>query len=67
MTDLSATFPLLDAFIHQQMRAGGAPGLALAVTDRDRLVHAATYGYADVSAQKLVTPDTLFEMCFLAL
>ncbi len=44
------------------MRASAAPGLALAVTERDRLVHVAAYGYADVAAQKPVTPDTLFEI-----
>ena len=37
------------------------PGIALAVTDRERVIHVATSGFADVAAGQPVTPETLFE------
>jgi CubicO group peptidase (beta-lactamase class C family) len=48
--------------VTRQMRIDGTPGLSLAVTDRDRLLHVATFGHADVAAQSSVKPETLFEI-----
>jgi CubicO group peptidase (beta-lactamase class C family) len=53
---------LLAAFVTKQMRSDATPGLALAVTDRKKLLHVATFGHADVAAQSSVTPETLFEI-----
>ena len=38
------------------------PGLALAVTDREKLLRPATFGYADLAAARPVRPDTMFEV-----
>jgi D-alanyl-D-alanine carboxypeptidase len=62
MAPLEAAFDRLNTFVEQQMQIHNTPGLALAVTDRERLRHVATYGLADVAAQKPVTPETLFEI-----
>jgi len=52
----------LDQFVRQRLSTSATPGLALALTDRDQLWHGATYGYADVAARQMVTPDTLFDI-----
>ena len=44
------------------MAADNTPGLALALTDRERTLRVATYGFADLAARTPVTPDTLFEI-----
>ncbi len=55
------TIARLDQLVAQQMRAGGIPGVGLALTDRTGLVHVATYGVASMETRAPVTPDTLFE------
>jgi len=41
-------------------------GLALAVTDQGRLVHAAGYGYADLATRAKVTPESLFRIASIS-
>jgi D-alanyl-D-alanine carboxypeptidase len=62
MMNMQAVASQLGEFVAQKMQADGTPGLALALTDRERLLHVATYGYADIAARTPVTPDTLFEI-----
>jgi CubicO group peptidase (beta-lactamase class C family) len=38
------------------------PGMSLAVTSRDQLLHVAAYGFANIDAKRPVTPETLFEI-----
>jgi CubicO group peptidase (beta-lactamase class C family) len=52
----------IDRFAVAEMRRLHAPGLALAITDRERLLRVATYGYADLEAKVPVTPEHLFEI-----
>jgi CubicO group peptidase (beta-lactamase class C family) len=52
----------LTTMVPAQMRADATPGLALAVTDRERLLHTAPFGHADIAAQAPITPETLFEI-----
>jgi len=52
----------LDRFIERQMRATGLPGMAVALTDRHRLLRVSTYGLANLEARTPVTPETLFEI-----
>jgi len=52
----------IDRFAVAEMRRLHAPGLALAITDRDRVLRVATYGYADLEAKLPVRPDHLFEI-----
>lgn len=44
------------------MKEDNIPGLAIAVTDQEKLLRVSTYGFADIAAQAPVTPDSLFEI-----
>ena len=55
-------FERIDQFVAQHMEQNRTPGLALAVTNRQGLLHVASYGFADHKTHQPVTPDTLFEI-----
>jgi CubicO group peptidase (beta-lactamase class C family) len=55
-------FARLDEFITRHMRETGAPGMTLALANRDGLIRASTYGYADTKAGLRVVPETMFEI-----
>src|SRR5437868_5359062 len=59
---MKAAFEQLDAYVARAMRDNHVPGLSLALTDRNGLLYAKTYGYADTKLQKPVTRDTEFEI-----
>jgi CubicO group peptidase (beta-lactamase class C family) len=61
-TDFEDAFKRLDQFIEQKMRVANVPGVAMAVTDRARLLRVSTYGFADVVAQTPLTPEMLIEI-----
>lgn len=52
----------LDEFIARHMRETGAPGMTLALANRDGLIRASTYGFADTKAGLRVVPETMFEI-----
>jgi N-acyl-D-amino-acid deacylase len=61
----SANLPTLAAFDElgrQFLERHAGVGLAIAVTDQGRLVHAAGYGYADLAQSTPVTPQSLFRI-----
>jgi D-alanyl-D-alanine carboxypeptidase len=62
MPIMQKTLEQLDLFIAEQMAAAGTPGMAVALTDGQALVHLATHGLADVGAGRPVGPETLFEI-----
>jgi D-alanyl-D-alanine carboxypeptidase len=62
MTNLQPALDRLDQFAALKMRQSGTPGMAVALTDRERLLHVATYGFADLAARAPVVPDTRFEI-----
>jgi len=53
---------LLDAFVSQQMRVTNVPGVLVALTGRERLLHLSCHGFADVARRTPVSPDNLFEI-----
>ena len=55
-------FARLDEYIARHMRETGAPGMTLALANRDGLIRASTYGYADTKAGLRVVPETMFEI-----
>jgi CubicO group peptidase (beta-lactamase class C family) len=59
---LEPAFARIDAFVRRVMRADRTPGLALAVTDRNRTLRVATYGFANLDARTPVAPGTLFQI-----
>jgi CubicO group peptidase (beta-lactamase class C family) len=62
MKDLEGAFARLDQFVARNMDALNAPGIAMALTDREKLLRLSTFGFADVAAQVPVRPETLFEI-----
>src|SRR5215207_8658943 len=52
----------LDEFVGQHLRDAGAPGMTLALADRDGAVRVSAYGSADTKAGAPVKPGTLFEV-----
>ncbi|MEP6635250.1 MAG: serine hydrolase domain-containing protein [Acidobacteriota bacterium] len=59
---LRAAYRLLDEFVAQHMREQGAPGMTLAIANRDGLMRVSEYGFADLKAGVPVSPQTLFEI-----
>lgn len=74
---LAAAFDHIDRFVANSMAARATPGVALAITDRERLLATRNYGFANLEAKLPVTDETLFEfgsigksftaICFLQL
>ena len=52
----------LDEYIARHMRETGAPGLTLALANRNGLIRVSTYGFADSKAGLRVVPETMFEI-----
>ena len=52
----------LDAFIAQHMHETGAPGMTVALADRDGFLRTSHYGFADLKAGVRIGPQTLFEI-----
>ncbi|MGH9929521.1 MAG: serine hydrolase domain-containing protein, partial [Pyrinomonadaceae bacterium] len=57
-----AAYRLLDEYIARHMAEVGAPGMTLALADRNGLMRSSQYGFADVKAGIKVCPQTLFEI-----
>jgi CubicO group peptidase (beta-lactamase class C family) len=55
-------FARLDEYIARHMRETGAPGMTLALANREGLIRVSTYGFADTKAKMRVEPETLFEI-----
>jgi len=60
VSDFQEAFARLDEYIEKKMQAAQIPGLALALTDREHLLRVSTYGFADLAAERPVTPETVF-------
>src|ERR1043165_6397595 len=59
---LQPVFARLDEYIARHMTETGAPGMTLALSNREGLIRASTYGYADTKAGVRVAPETMFEI-----
>src|SRR6267142_1102250 len=57
-----AAYLHLDEFIARHMNEVGAPGMTLALADRNGLLRTSQYGFADLKAGIKVQPETLFEI-----
>jgi CubicO group peptidase (beta-lactamase class C family) len=55
-------FARLDEYIARHMRETGAPGLTLALANRDGLIRASTKGFADTKVGLRVENETMFEI-----
>jgi CubicO group peptidase (beta-lactamase class C family) len=61
-SNLEPAYKLLDEYIARHLAEIGAPGLTLALADRNGLLRSSQYGFADVKAGIKVAPETLFEI-----
>jgi len=61
-TRFAAAYERLDEYVARHMAEVGAPGMTLALADRNGLLRASEYGLADVKAGIKVAPQTLFEI-----
>jgi CubicO group peptidase (beta-lactamase class C family) len=59
---LEAAYARIDALVERRMKAERIPGMAMTITDRDRLLRVKTYGYADLAARTPLTPDHPLEI-----
>lgn len=57
-----AAYQRLDEYIARHMAEVGAPGMTVALADRNGLLRSSQYGFADVKAGVKVSPQTLFEI-----
>ncbi len=55
-------FARLDHYVRQQLDEWALPGMALSLTDADRVLGVWTYGFANLDARAPVQPETLFLM-----
>ena len=62
----TGTFAPLTAYLRAWLHTTPAPGLAVAITDRQRTLYAAGIGYADVAARRPVLLDTTFQIGSIA-
>jgi len=60
--DLGEAFRLIDSYAEEQRRFAAIPGMAIAITDREKVLHVSTFGHSDLSSRTPVSPETLFEI-----
>jgi CubicO group peptidase (beta-lactamase class C family) len=59
---LQPVFSALDQYVARHMTETGAPGMTLAIANRDGALRISTYGLADTKSGARVTPDTMFQI-----
>ncbi len=62
MLDYPTAFAFLDQLIREKMTVHDTPGLAIAITDRQKLLWQAAYGYANLEAKSPLTAGSAFEI-----
>ena len=62
MADLEGAFKRLNATIEREIETLNHPGLAIGITDCERLLFCGRYGLANREAKLPVTPETLFQI-----
>ena len=62
MTTLQKAFEQIDRFAETRIREANMPGMAVAITDRDKVLRVATFGCADVVSRAPITANTMFEI-----
>jgi len=59
---LDSVYSALDQYVARHMTETGAPGMTLAVANREGPLGISTYGLADTKTGARVTPDTMFQI-----
>lgn len=61
-SEMQRAIARIDEFMQRERRAQRIPGISMALTDRNRLLHVATYGYANLDSRAPLTPAHLMEI-----
>ena len=51
MTSLEKAFEQIDRFAELRIEEANMPGMAIAITDREKVLRIATFGYADIASR----------------
>ena len=62
MTGIERVFDETDRYVKGRIAEAGIPGAVVAVTDREKALRVASYGYADLAAGKPIEPGLMFEI-----
>ena len=62
MGDAARAVESVERFLHRHVEATHAPGMAVALTDRQRTLAVLTSGYAELAAKTPVVPEHLFQI-----
>ena len=62
MANLQGAFEQLDLFAARRIEEANMPGMAIAITDREKLLRVSTYGFADIAARTPINPESMFEI-----
>jgi D-alanyl-D-alanine carboxypeptidase len=62
LTNLQKAFQNIERFAEFRMKEANIPGVAIAVTDQEKVLRVYTYGFSNIAAQAPITHDSLFEI-----
>ena len=62
MTSIERTFDEIDRYVEGRVREAGIPGVVLAITDREKVLRTASFGYADLSSGRVMDASLMFEI-----
>ena len=62
MTGIERAFDETDHYVEGRIAEAGIPGAVVAVTDREKALRVASFGYADVAAGRPIEPGLMFEI-----
>ena len=57
MTTLERAIEEIESYAQARLSRVGMPGLALAITDRERTLRVGTYGHSDITSCRPVQPE----------
>jgi len=62
MVDWTEAFTALNEYYDKKMVVNNIPGMALAITGRERTLHRLSMGHAELASRKKITDETLFQI-----
>ncbi len=62
MSNIDTASSEIDRYVERRMREANMPGLVLAITDRDKVLRVASFGYSDISSKERMDPGMMFEV-----
>ena len=62
MTSLQKAFEQINRFAELRIEEANMPGMAIAITDREKVLRIATFGYADIASRAPIEAGSMFEI-----